>query len=179
MMNVKDISLLIVSLILLSGLAWPYHALAKDVSLEVTGNVVSSGCKVSFNEQTMIGTFSGKDFPTVGSTSAFKAMSINLSACYSGLTSVYVKFSGIPDGDNPELLSITDTGTGKELATGLGVELLDNTGKTIPFNESTPQLFPLDEGFTTLSFLLRYKSTKYPVTSGEASAALYFDLTYP
>lgn len=178
-MRLKDISLLILNLLFLVGIAGPCKALAEDTSLEVTGKVVSSGCKVSFNEKTMIGTFSGKDFPTVGSTSAFKAMSINLSACYSALDSVYVQFTGIPDTDNPTLLAITDTGTGKELATGLGVELLDNTGKAIPFNASTPKHFPLDEGFTTLSFLLRYKSTKYPVTSGEASAVLYFDLTYP
>lgn len=159
----------------------PAGVRAADTTLAITGNVIASGCKVdtgSENQKIKIGTFSGKDFPTVGSTSAFKAMNINLSNCYDKLTTIQVKFSGTSDADNPTLLAITDTGAGEEVATGIGVELLDNGGKTIPFNAVSPQTFELDEGNNTLSFLLRYKSTRYPVTSGEASAVMYFDLTY-
>lgn len=154
---------------------------AVDSTLAVTGNVVASGCEVdtgSENQKVKIGTFSGKDFPSVGSTSSFKAMNINLSKCYDKLTTIQVKFSGASDADNPTLLAVTDTGAGTAVATGVGVELLDNGGKTIPFNAESPQTFELDEGNNTLSFLLRYKSTRYPVTSGEASAVMYFDLTY-
>lgn len=151
---------------------------AADTSLSVSGNVVASSCKVDFNKKVTIGTFSGKDFPSVGSASAFKAMNINLSECYSKLTSVNVTFSGVTDADNPMLLAVTGSGTGGDIATGVGVELLDNGGKTIPFNSVKPIHFTLDEGMTTLSFLLRYKSTKYPVTSGEAPAVLFFDLAY-
>ena len=154
---------------------------AADTTLAVSGNVVASGCEVdtgSVNQKVKIGTFSGKDFPSVGSTSAFKAMNINLSNCYEKLSTIQVKFSGVSDADNPTLLAISDTGGGGTAATGVGVELLDNGGKTIPFNAEAPQTFELDEGNNTLSFLLRYKSTRYPVTSGEASAVMYFDLTY-
>lgn len=153
-------------------------SVATDTSLSVSGNVVASSCKVDFNKKITIGTFSAKDFPSVGSTSAFKAMNINLSECYSKLASVSVTFSGVTDADNPALLAITDSETGGTVASGIGVELLDNGGKTIPFNTLKPLSFTLDEGMTTLSFLLRYKSTKYPVTSGEAPAVLFFDLTY-
>lgn len=154
---------------------------AADTTLAVSGNVVASGCEVDtggVNQKVKIGTFSGKDFPSVGSTSAFKAMNINLSNCYEKLSTIQVKFSGVSDADNPTLLAISDTGGGGTVATGVGVELLDNGGKTIPFNAEAPQTFELDEGNNTLSFLLRYKSTRYPVTSGEASAVMYFDLTY-
>lgn len=154
---------------------------AAETTLAVSGNVVASGCDVdtgSINQKVKIGTFSGKDFPSVGSTSAFKAMNINLSNCYEKLSTIQVKFSGVSDVDNPTLLAISDTGGGGTVATGVGVELLDNGGKTIPFNAESPQTFELDEGNNTLSFLLRYKSTRYPVTSGEASAVMYFDLTY-
>lgn len=154
---------------------------ATDATLAVTGNVVASGCEVdtgSMDQKVKIGTFSGKDFPSVGSTSAFKAMNINLSNCYDKLTTIQVTFSGVPDADNPALLAVTDTGAGETVATGVGVELLDNSGKTIPFNEAAHQTFELDAGNNTLSFLLRYKSTRYPVTAGVASAVMYFDLTY-
>lgn len=151
---------------------------AADTTLEVAGTVKASSCKANFNDHLMIGTFSGKDFPSVGSTSAFKAMTISLTECYSKLSSVSVTFSGQPDSDNPTLLAVTGEGKGGSVATGIGVELLDNTGKTIPFNNIKPLTFTLDEGFTSLSFLLRYKSTKFPVTSGEAPAVLNFDLKY-
>lgn len=153
---------------------------AADSTLAVSGNVKASSCDVdtgSANQKVKIGTFSGKDFPTVGSTSAFKAMNINMSNCYDKLKTVQVTFSGTSDADNPTLLALTDAGGGT-LATGVGVELLDNSGKTIPFNKVSPQTFDLDAGNNTLSFLLRYKSTRYPVTAGEASAVMYFDLTY-
>ncbi|MCU6278861.1 fimbrial protein [Enterobacter quasiroggenkampii] len=157
-------------------------ARASESTLAVTGIVVASGCQVdtgSVDQNVKIGTFTAKDFPSVGSTSSFKAMNINLSKCYSGLTTVQVTFSGVTDADNPGLLAITDTGVGGTLATGVGVELLDNGGKNIPLDTKGTQTFELDEGNNTLSFLLRYKSTRYPVTSGEASAVMYFDLAYP
>ncbi|MEQ0826537.1 fimbrial protein [Enterobacter dykesii] len=154
---------------------------AEDSTLAVTGNVKASSCDVdtgSVNQKVKIGTFSGKDFPSVGSTSVFKAMNINLSNCYDKLKTIQVTFSGTSDADNPTLLALTDAGGSGTLATGIGVELLDNSGKTIPFNKVSPQTFDLDAGNNTLSFLLRYKSTRYPVTPGEASAVMYFDLTY-
>ncbi|MCU6306461.1 fimbrial protein [Enterobacter quasiroggenkampii] len=142
---------------------------------------MASSCEVdtgSEDQKVKIGTFSGKDFPSVGSTSSFKAMNINLSKCYGKLTTVQVKFSGMVDADNPALLAITDTGVDGTLASGVGVELLDNSGKSIAFNSGIPQTLELDEGNNTLSFLLRYKSTRFPVMPGEASAVMYFDLTY-
>ncbi|ECB7890595.1 fimbrial protein [Salmonella enterica subsp. enterica serovar Bareilly] len=154
---------------------------AADSTLAVTGNVKASSCDVdagSVGQLVKIGTFSGKDFPSVGSTSPFKAMNISLSNCYEKLKTIQVTFSGTFDADNPTLLALTDTGRGSTLATGIGVELLDNSGKTIPFNKASSRTFDLDAGSNTLSFLLRYKSTRYPVTAGEASAVMYFDLTY-
>jgi type 1 fimbria pilin len=89
-----------------------------------------------------------------------------------------VSFSGKTDSDNPTLLAITDTGKGKLLATGLGIELLDNSFKILPFDSVKPLIYELDGETNTLSFLMRYKSTKAVVTPGEASAVMYFDLTY-
>lgn len=164
--------------LLIFSVAGIFPAKASESTLTISGDVVASVCEVTFTKKITIGSFSGKDFPSVGSNSAFKAMNINLSNCYSKLASVSVKFSGTPDADNPVLLALSETETGTTLATGIGIELLDNGGKTIPFNKSESKTFPLDEGENTLSFLLRYKSTKYPVTPGDATAVLFFDLSY-
>lgn len=150
-----------------------------DSSLNISGKVMASGCVVDNETQKIkIGAFSAKDFPEVGSTSAFKAMNISLSKCYEKLKNVQVKFSGVADNDNPGLLAITDTGSGNVMATGVGVEILDNSMKILPFNGSVPLVYELDGESNTLSFLLRYKSTKPRVTPGDASAVLDFDLTY-
>jgi type 1 fimbria pilin len=172
-MGIRSFWQIVAGVLLVSSLS-----MAADTSLLVSGNVVASSCKVDFNNKVTIGTFSGKDFPSVGSTSAFKAMNISLSECYNKLTSVNVTFSGVTDAENPTLLAVTGSGTGRAVATGIGVELLDNGGDTIPFNTSKQIPFALDEGMTTLSFLVRYKSTKFPVTYGEAPAVLFFDLAY-
>jgi type 1 fimbria pilin len=168
-----------VMLILLVNALSMSLSLAADSTLNVSGNVIASGCVVDNETQKVkIGSFTAKDFPEVGSTSAFKAMNISLSKCYSKLKNVQVKFSGVADSDNPGLLAITDTGSGNVIATGVGVEILDNTMKIIPFNSVVPLVYELDGESNTLSFLLRYKSTKPQVTPGDASAVMNFDLTY-
>ncbi|EMX9180079.1 TPA: fimbrial protein [Citrobacter sedlakii] len=151
---------------------------AEDASLKVTGTVAASVCKVTYSPTVNIGVFAGGDFPTAGSTSALKAMNINLTRCYPGLTLVKLKFSGVNDPDNPALLAVSDDGSGAQLATGVAIELMDNTMKTIPFNSEEPLTYAINKGMTTLSFLLRYKSTRDEVTAGEAAALLYFDLFY-
>lgn len=154
---------------------------AEEANLNVQGTVVASGCDIytgSTNQKIKIGVFSGKDFPSVGSTSSFKAMNINLSNCYNKLTTIMVKFTGTPDEDDPTLLALSNAGSGGKLAAGVGVELLDNSMKTIPFNSDKMYSYEIDGESTMLSFVLRYKSTQYPVTPGDASAVLYFDLSY-
>lgn len=171
--------LLVVMLTLLCNLYFVSFSLAADSTLSIGGRVVASGCTIRNTEQPIIiGSFSGKDFPTVGSTSSFKAMNIDLVNCYTKLKSVQVNFSGTADSDNPTLLALTDAGGGKVLATGVGVELLDSNFKTIPFNNPKPLVYELFGEANTLSFLMRYKSTKAQVTPGEASAIMFFDLIY-
>lgn len=169
----------VVTLTLLGGIFCVPFASTADSTLTIAGNIIASGCTVRYPTPTvMIGVFSGKDFPTVGSTTAFKAMNIDLKDCYSKLKNVQVSFSGVTDKDNPALLAITDIGKDKVLATGVGVELLDNNFKTLPFNSEKPLVYELDGEENTLSFLMRYKSTKAQVTPGDASAVMCFDLIY-
>ncbi|MDI4738431.1 fimbrial protein, partial [Salmonella enterica subsp. enterica serovar Kentucky] len=39
-------------------------------------------------------------------------------------------------------------------------------------------VYPLKAGRNTLSFYIRYKSTRPTVTSGNATAVMYFDMQY-
>lgn len=91
-----------------------------------------------------------------------------------------LEFTGEPDPDNPALLAITDTGmgSGNMLASGVGVEILNDDQDTISINNADSVVYPLKAGRNTLSFYIRYKSTRPTVTSGNATAVMYFDMQY-
>lgn len=97
-----------------------------------------------------------------------------------GITGTKIWFTGTADSDDPSLLALTDTGMGNEnmLASGIGVELLDEDQDDVSMNNSESVIYPLKAGRNTLSFYIRYKSTRPVVTSGNATAVMYFDLQY-
>ena len=161
----------------------PAQADDSDYNLMITGTIVAQTCDVTSNSQNQtvhIGDFSTGEFPVAGSTSAEKQFSINLLGCTPGISGAKVMFSGAADAADSTLLALSDTTGGGEMATGVGVEILDESQNTIPVNNSSSDssLYALKEGANTLHFFLRYKSTADTVTSGNATAVMYFDLEY-
>lgn len=86
----------------------------------------------------------------------------------------------MPDTNNSDLLALSDTGKGTagEMATGIGVELLNAGMNPIKINNTESEIYPLKQGDNSLTFNLRYKSTLPEVTTGNATAIMYFDLLY-
>lgn len=134
----------------------------------------------SVSQSIDLGQFSVEDFPATGTTTKFKPFNINLKNCSRGITGTKIWFTGTADSDDPSLLALTDTGMGNEnmLASGIGVELLDEDQDDVSMNNSESVVYPLKAGRNTLSFYIRYKSTRPVVTSGNATAVMYFDLQY-
>lgn len=157
------------------------HADTTSYNVKFTGTIISETCDVdvsSKNQSINIGTFSTSDFPTVGSTTIFKPVDISLQNCTQGISGAKVFFTGTQDSDNPDLLALEDTdGTG-QMASGVGVEILDVNQKTVPINNTDSDLYALTKGTNTLAFYLRYKSTQATVKAGNATAVMYFDLQY-
>lgn len=152
-------------------------------NLEFTGTIVAQTCDVeisSVSQSIDLGQFSVEDFPATGTTTKFKPFNINLKNCSRGITGTKIWFTGTADSDDPSLLVLTDTGMGNEnmLASGIGVELLDEDQDDVSMNNSESVIYPLKAGRNTLSFYIRYKSTRPVVTSGNATAVMYFDLQY-
>ena len=152
-------------------------------NLEFTGTIVAQTCDVeisSVSQSIDLGQFSVEDFPATGTTTKFKPFNINLKNCSRGITGTKIWFTGTADSDDPSLLALTDTGMGNEnmLASGIGVELLDEDQDDVSMNNSESVVYPLKAGRNTLSFYIRYKSTRPVVTSGNATAVMYFDLQY-
>lgn len=171
--------------LLLVLLCWCSLCQADDTgnNLEFTGTIVAQTCDVeisSLSQSIDLGQFSVEDFPSAGTTTKFKPFNINLKNCSRGITGTKIWFTGTADSDDPSLLALTDTGMGSEsmLASGVGVELLDEDQDDVSINNSDSVVYPLKAGRNTLSFYIRYKSTQPTVTSGNATAVMYFDLQY-
>lgn len=159
----------------------PISAYAYNNNLQLSGTIVSPSCVVSVisqNQTVPIGDFSVSDFKSVGSVSALKEFTINITGCSSSVTGAKVTISGEADPTNSSLLALSDTGGGGGMATGVGVDILDSGLMSIPINTTDRIEYPLHAGSNTMNFALRYKATVVPVTAGNASAVLYFDLTY-
>lgn len=159
--------------------------LAEDTgyNLEFTGTIMAQACDVeasSLSQTIDLGQFSVDDFPSVGSTSKFKPFNINLKNCSRGISGTKIWFTGIADNDSPSLLALSDTGmgAGNMLASGIGVEILNDDQDPVGINNVDSLVYPLKAGRNTLSFYIRYKSTRPTVTSGNATAVMYFDLQY-
>lgn len=166
-------------------LAWEPFCWADGTgyNLEFTGTIVAQTCDVemsSLSQSIDLGQFSVDDFPSVGTTTKFKPFNVNLKNCSRGISGTKIWFTGEADNDNPALLALTDTGMGTQnmLASGVGVEILDENQDDISINNTDSVVYPLKAGRNTLSFYIRYKSTQPTVTSGNATAVMYFDLQY-
>lgn len=167
------------------ALLWPPGCWADDTgyNLEFTGTIMAQACDVevsSLSQSIDLGQFAVADFSSTGTTTKFKPFNINLKNCSRGISGTKIWFTGTADSDNPALLALSETGMGSTnmLASGVGVEILDDDQDAVDINNTDSVVYPLKAGRNTLSFYIRYKSTRPVVTSGNATAVMYFDLQY-
>lgn len=167
------------------ALLWQPGCWADDTgyNLELTGTIMAQACDVevsSLSQSIDLGQFAVADFSSTGTTTKFKPFNINLKNCSRGISGTKIWFTGTADSDNPALLALSETGMGSTnmLASGVGVEILDDDQDAVDINNTDSVVYPLKAGRNTLSFYIRYKSTRPVVTSGNATAVMYFDLQY-
>ena len=167
------------------ALFWQSGCWADDTgyNLEFTGTIMAQACDVevsSLSQSIDLGQFAVADFSSIGTTTKFKPFNINLKNCSRGISGTKIWFTGTADSDNPALLALSETGMGSTnmLASGVGVEILDDDQDAVDINNTDSVVYPLKAGRNTLSFYIRYKSTRPVVTSGNATAVMYFDLQY-
>ncbi|HAS0880701.1 fimbrial protein [Enterobacter roggenkampii] len=165
------------------GIPLTYADDNSSTNLMIFGTIIGESCNVdvSSKEQTVdLGKFDISEFPATGTTTPEKAFTIDLKNCSRAIQGTKIWFSGMPDTNNPDLLALSDTGKGTagEMATGIGVELLNAGMNPIKINNTESEIYPLKQGDNSLTFNLRYKSTLPEVTTGNATAIMYFDLLY-
>ncbi|MCF8582420.1 fimbrial protein [Enterobacter ludwigii] len=178
-MKLKHYSMAVLACVISTGLS--VQALASSPNLQITGTILSRTCDVASDSQNMdvdMGQFSASSFTSTGATSPATQFNIHLTGCGSKASGAKMVFSGTSDATNPALLALSDTSGQGGMASGVAIEILDNTQQPIAVNTATSGNFPLTPGDVMLPFYLRYKSTQNSVTPGNASAVMYFDIQY-
>ena len=164
--------------VLAAGMVAALGANAADGTINVTGNVVTTGCTVQ-NEATVaevsFGTLSPQTFTAVGTISDKKPINFVLENCPASLTSAKVYLMGKIHPDNKQLTAL-DAGAN---ATGIGIALYNKDGAMIPI-DSASAAFPIDAETGTANIALQaaVMSTAEVVGGGDFTARTVFAMNY-
>lgn len=153
-------------------------AYAADGQINFTGTITDAACTIvnsmSNPLAVNLGTVSSKAFNGAGSTAAPTKFTITLKDCPATVKSAKVKFDGASDTNDTSILKLTQV---SGAATGVGIQLSDNTNTVVPlYTESAA--YPLTTGDNNLDFVARYKATAQTVTSGPANSTSDFTIVY-
>ena len=151
---------------------------AADGTLQITGNVIASGCTVdsaSLATPVALGELQSADFAAVGTISEKQDIAINLTGCPTSQAGVMLSASGSADATNDQLLALSADST----ATGLGIALYNKDGALIPMSSASAAA-PIDAeaGTATINLQAAAMSTAENVTGGDFTATTNFTLSY-
>ncbi|ECP6958883.1 type 1 fimbrial protein subunit FimA [Salmonella enterica] len=156
----------IASLMFVAGAAVAADPTPVSVSggtIHFEGKLVNAACAVSTKsaDQTVtLGQYRTASFTAIGDTTA------------------QVPFSGQADNTNTNLLAVSSADN-STTATGVGIEILDNTSSPLkPDGATFSAKQALVEGTNTLRFTARYKATAAATTPGQANADATFIMKY-
>ncbi|KJV44918.1 hypothetical protein VH86_23405 [Pantoea sp. BL1] len=152
-------------------------AQAADGTINFVGSITDDTCDISAASKTqnvLLGNIGSDSFTAPGTVSAATGFTVVMSNCPATHTNLHVKFDGTPDGGNPAVLALTNTGT---QAKGVGIQLRDADGSVLPlFTDSKP--VAINAGNASLNFSAAYISTAATVTAGDANSTVNFTVNY-
>lgn len=158
--------------------AFSQCSMAKDGTINFTGDIVESACVVSSDSQYQdvdLGQVKSSTFAKAKDTSVFSNFKINLEECnVATLKTATVTFRGTSDPLDTDLLAISSTAGS---ATGVGIEISDQAGAIVSMNKASSET-TLSAGQNILYFKARYKATAIPVVAGHANGQADFQLAY-
>ncbi|BEM36227.1 type-1 fimbrial protein, A chain (plasmid) [Serratia marcescens] len=148
------------------------------INIQLTGTVVALGCTVDpgdVNKPVNLGGWATKSLKKSGQTTSQVPFSIHMTGCTaSGVTTA---FTGTKDKVNPELLALKSDDV--DYASGVAVQIMDNSGKRIPMGENAPRGVVNENGNVILNFRANYVATgDDSVRPGLADADTEFTLSY-
>lgn len=150
---------------------------AADVTINISGKVIASPCKIDNNGVYNIDlgqNISAATLNPANSYSTWKNFNVTLSNCPAGTTKVTASFSGTADSNNNAMYANT-TGTG--YAQNVAVQLQNSTTGTNTGNGSTMTV-NVTNSAATFPLQARAYSTPGSATTGNISAAVLMNMTY-
>ncbi|EBA3654897.1 type 1 fimbrial protein subunit FimA [Salmonella enterica] len=180
-MKYKLMTSTIASLMFVAGAAVAADPTPVSVSggtIHFEGKLVNAACAVSTKsaDQTVtLGQYRTASFTAIGNTTAQVPFSIVLNDCDPKVAATAAVAS---DNTNPNLLAVSSADN-STTATGVGIEILDNTSSPLkPDGATFSAKQALVEGTNTLRFTARYKATAAAATPGQANADATFIMKY-
>ncbi|MBT0724707.1 type 1 fimbrial protein subunit FimA [Rosenbergiella sp. S61] len=152
-------------------------------TVHFTGSLVDAACVVSTKsaDQTVeLGQYTLNHFKKVGDKSATVPFQIQLEDCDTSVaTTAAIAFTGQQDTTSSDLLAINSAGDNANTASGVGIQILDETSKVLPIDGSKfSAAHTIIDGSNTLQFAAQYVSTSAKPTAGQADADAMFVLQY-
>ena len=166
-------------LLLLLCIGWTFSAFAHDGTVNISGMIQNQTCTVaqeSIDQTVSLGDIDSRQLSNIGAVSSAVAFVIDLQNCSSVTKGVSFTFSGSVDGDNPDLLALSDEAGS---ASGLGIAIKDDDSTLIPLNKASKD-YAIDpsQADNRLAFYAQYMATSTNVTAGTANGTATFSLTY-
>ncbi|MCU6359046.1 fimbrial protein [Enterobacter quasiroggenkampii] len=180
-------SILNLSLAMLMGMTGYTNAAPVTVNggvVHFKGSVVDAPCVVD-NDSTAatvdLGQVKTSSATTTGSViGAAKPFTIHLTDCaLDTYTNAAVTFTGLTVSGKPDQLAVNGGGAGSATATGIAIQVLDNTGKVVPVDgsaASTAQKLTTADNY--LQYSAQYVAIADTITAGAANADANFNITY-
>jgi type 1 fimbria pilin len=150
--------------------------------MRMRGHIIEAACYVDPRDRSLLVEFndiSARDISGRPEKVSAHGFSIHLLGCSLGdsrhsenvFQRANITFSGMPDRDNPDYLSVQST------TEDLAIEIFDSTGQQIQLGEPSPD-YVLNPGKNTLNFTAYLISRDGRMTSGEFTAVTHFVVNY-
>lgn len=149
-----------------------------EVNIRLTGTVIALGCDVDpgdVDKPVVLGDWATKQLKKAGDHTHYIPFTIHLTGCSaSGVTTA---FTGSQDSVDHSLLALSTNDDGSS-ASGVGIQIMDNTQTRIPMGQDAPRAVVDDNGDVALNFYASYVATGNSILPGAANADTEFTLTY-
>lgn len=181
MRKIRLIDTLVAASLMTVGLAHAATTTVNGGTVHFKGEVVNAACAIdagSVDQTVQLGQVKATTLSEAGKTSSAVGFNIQLNECDTSVsTKAAIAFSGVTV-NAANLTALALEGSSAGVATNVGVQVLDSTGKALAFDGATySAAATLADGNNTLPFQARYIATG-AATPGTANANANFKVQY-
>lgn len=169
----------LIAVAVLVASAFSTSVFAEDGKVYFKGEITDQACTVHADSQGQtveldkisVGAFKG----AAGVDAGAIGFSLTLQNCPAAVKKAVVRFDGTQVPGNDSVLALTP---GEGVATGIGIQILDNQNKVINLHTNSNAYTLTDTKDNVLGFVARYYSTSATVKPGIANSVANFTIAY-